>query len=75
LEANQTQATERVVARAKQESTDFAKLVTWVSGGAVQPGTDDFAMLWLLFRTFLPQAGGLILMLGQRNPWRLPLLT
>jgi hypothetical protein len=32
--------------------------------GAVQPGADDFAMLWLLFRTFLPQVGGIVLMLA-----------
>jgi hypothetical protein len=55
------------VVQAKPESTDFAKLVTWVSRGAVQPGVDDFAMLRLLFRTFLPQVGGLVLMLAQRN--------
>jgi hypothetical protein len=61
LEANQTGA------QARPESTDFARLVTWVSRGAVQPGADDFAMLWLLFRTFLPQVGGLVLMLAQRR--------
>jgi hypothetical protein len=32
--------------------------------GAIQPGSDDFSMLWLLFRTFLPQVGGLVLMLA-----------
>jgi hypothetical protein len=64
LEANQTQATADVVAQARPESIDFAKLVTWVSRGVVQPGADDFAMLWLLFRTFLPQVGGLVLMLA-----------
>jgi hypothetical protein len=67
LEANQTQATANVVAQARPESSDFAKLVTWVSRGTVQPGSDDFTMLWLLFRTFLPQVGGLVLTLAQRN--------
>jgi hypothetical protein len=67
LEAGQTQATAKVAAQARPESTDFAKLVTWVSRGAIQPGADDFAMLWLLFRTFLPQVGGLVLMLAQRS--------
>jgi len=66
LEADQTQATAKVAAQAQPESTDFAKLVTWVSRGAIQPGADDFSMLWLLFRTFLPQVGGLVLMLAQR---------
>jgi hypothetical protein len=67
LEAEQTQATAKVVAQARPESSDFARLVAWVSRSAIQPGADDFAMLWLLFRTFLPQAGGLILMLAQRS--------
>jgi hypothetical protein len=34
--------------------------------GTVQPGARDFDMLWLLFRTFLPQVGGLVLMLARR---------
>jgi hypothetical protein len=54
----------KLLAQAKPESTDFAKLVTWLSRGAIQPGADDFSMLWLLFRTFLPQVGGLVLMLA-----------
>ena len=48
LEANQTQATSDVVARARPGSSDFAKLVTWVSRGAIRPGANDFAMLRLL---------------------------
>ena len=67
LEANQTQAAAKVVAQARLESGDFAKLVTWLSRGAIQPGADDFSMLWLLFRTFLPQVGGLVLMLARRK--------
>ena len=67
LETKQSQATAKVVAQARPESSDFAKLVTWVSRGAIQPRADDFAMLWLLFRTFLPQVGGLVLMLAQRS--------
>jgi hypothetical protein len=70
LEASQTQAAARIVAQARSESSDFAKLVAWVSRGAVQPGDDDFANLWLLFRTFLPQVGGLVLMLAQRTEFR-----
>jgi hypothetical protein len=65
LEASQSQATARVVAQAKPESTDSAKLVTWVSRGAIQPGANNFAMLWLLFRTFLPEMGGIVPMLAQ----------
>jgi hypothetical protein len=45
--------------------------VTWMSNGAFQPGADDFTNLWLLFRTFLPQVGGLVLMLAKgRSAWR-----
>jgi hypothetical protein len=57
LEANQTHVTLKVFAQARPESSDFAKLVTWVSRGAIQPGAGHFAMLWLLFRTFLPASG------------------
>jgi hypothetical protein len=35
--------------------------------GAVRRGADDFSMLWLLFRAFLPQMGGLGLMLAKTN--------
>jgi hypothetical protein len=66
LEAGQVEATRKVVAQARPESTDFAKLVTWVSRGAVQPGPEDYGLIWLLFRTFLPQVGGLVLMLARR---------
>jgi hypothetical protein len=34
--------------------------------GTLQPGAEDFDMLWLLFRTFLPQIGGLVPMLARR---------
>jgi hypothetical protein len=66
LEARQALATNKVAAQAKPESADFAKLVAWVSNGTLRPGADDFDNLWLLFRTFLPQVGGLVLMLARR---------
>jgi len=66
LEAKQTLATLKVTAQAKPESADFAKLVAWASMGTVQPTVRDFDMLWLLFRTLLPQVGGLVLMLARR---------
>src|SRR6266481_422547 len=47
LEAKQTQVTNKVVAQAKPESTDFAKLVAWLSNGTLRPGADDFDNLWL----------------------------
>jgi hypothetical protein len=66
LEAKQSQAVVKVAAQARPESTDFAKLVTWVSRGTIQPGADDFTMLFLLFRVFLPSIGGFVLMLSRR---------
>jgi hypothetical protein len=59
LEAKQTQAGRRLLLRSDRNRAP-AKLVARVSRGAIQPGSDHFAMLWLLFRTFLPQVGGLI---------------
>jgi hypothetical protein len=56
-----------VVSQARTRVQQLRKLVAWVSRGAIQPGVDGFAMLWLLFRTFLPQVGGLVLMLARRN--------
>jgi hypothetical protein len=66
LEGIQTQATAKVAAQAKPEAGDFAKLVTWASMGTLRPQAGDFEMLWLLFRTLLPQIGGLVLMLARR---------
>jgi hypothetical protein len=69
LEANQTQATATVVAQARPESSDFARLVTWVTRGAIQPGADDFTMLWSLSRTFLPQVGETMPSAPSRLAW------
>jgi hypothetical protein len=66
LEAKQTQAINKVAAQAKPEGADFAKLVAWVSNGHLHPGPKDFDLLWLFFRTLLPQVGGLVLMLARR---------
>jgi hypothetical protein len=66
LKGQPAEAQKKVAAQAKPESADFAKLVAWVSMGALRPAADDFDMLWLLFRTLLPQVGGLVLMLARR---------
>jgi hypothetical protein len=66
LEGRQDQATAKVAAQAKPEAGDFAKLVAWLSNGALRAGADDFDMLWLFFRTLLPQVGGFVLMLAKR---------
>jgi hypothetical protein len=55
-----------VAAIVKLESADFARLVGWLSRGAIMPGADDFGMLWLLLRTLLPQIGGVVLLLARR---------
>jgi hypothetical protein len=55
-----------VVAVAKPEAADFARLVGWASRGSVVPSAEDFEMLWLLLRTLLPQIGGVVLMLARR---------
>ena len=65
-EAARSAAGNRVASQARPESGDFARLVTWLSRGAVTPGADDFAMLWLLFRTVMPAIGGLVLMLARK---------
>jgi hypothetical protein len=69
LEAKQTQATIKVAAQAKPENADFAKLVAWVSNSTMQPGVEDFDMLWLLFSSVPAQVGGIVLLLARR--WRL----
>jgi hypothetical protein len=55
-----------VVAIARPESADFARLVTWATRGLVAPTADDFGMLRLLLRTLLPQVGGVVLLLARR---------
>jgi hypothetical protein len=52
LAANQTQATANVLAQARPESSDFAKLTTWASRGTIQSAADDFAMM-----SHVPTAG------------------
>jgi hypothetical protein len=65
-EGQPAEAQKKVAAVAKPESADFAKLIKWVTLGRLEPRADDFDMLWLLFRTLLPQIGGVVLMLARR---------
>lgn len=65
-EASATQAKGEVKALARPESQDFARLISWLSLGRIEPSADAYDLLWLLFRTLLPQAGGLVLMLARR---------
>jgi hypothetical protein len=64
LEKAQAKVTTEVALAARPENTDFSNLVSWLSGGNVRPGANDFSMLWLFLRTVLPQIGGLIFMVG-----------
>jgi hypothetical protein len=42
-----------------------SRLITWVSGGVVSPSGGDMALVRLLLLTFLPQAGGLLLLVAR----------
>jgi hypothetical protein len=54
------------VERAVDPQTEAAsKIVAWLSGGNANPTAADFAMLRLLLLSLLPQAGGLLLMIGR----------
>jgi hypothetical protein len=65
-EAKQSKAATTVATTARPENADFSALVSWITRGAIVPGANDFAMLWLLFRTIIPQCGGFLLMLARR---------
>lgn len=41
------------------------KILAWLSGGAVKPAPDDFAMFRLVLLALLPQIGGILLMIGR----------
>jgi hypothetical protein len=46
--------------------TDAAiRVVAWVSRGALQPTSNDFAMLRLVLLALLPQIGGILMMIGR----------
>jgi hypothetical protein len=64
LQNKPIEAQNKVAAAARPESADFAKLIAWLSFGRIIPTADDFDMLWLMFRTLLPQIGGVVLMLA-----------
>jgi hypothetical protein len=55
----------REVQQASDPQTQAAvRAVAWLSRGALQPVTDDFAMLRLILLALLPQIGGVLLMIG-----------
>jgi hypothetical protein len=65
LEAGQVQATTKVVAQARPESTDFAKLVTWVSRVLSSPGQRITASYGCYSARSNRKWGGLVLMLAR----------
>jgi len=54
------------VGQTADPQTDAAiRLVAWATRGAVQPTSNDFAMLRLVLIALLPQIGGILLMVGR----------
>jgi hypothetical protein len=52
-------------ASADPQSEAAVRLVAWVSGGALRPSGNDFAMLRLVLLALLPQIGGILLMVSR----------
>jgi hypothetical protein len=56
----------RTVERNADPQTEAAiRVVTWLSGGTLQPTANDFAMLRLVLIALLPQIGGILMMVGR----------
>jgi hypothetical protein len=56
----------RSVEQTADPQTDAAiRIVAWLSGGTLQPTSNDFAMLRLVLIALLPQIGGILLMVGR----------
>jgi hypothetical protein len=54
------------VGQTADPQTDAAiRLVAWATHGALQPTSNDFAMLRLILLALLPQIGGILLMVGR----------
>ena len=60
-------ATASVGQTADPQTNAAIKLVTWISGGLLQPTPNDFAMLRLILLALLPQIGGILLLVGRRS--------
>jgi hypothetical protein len=52
---------------ADPQTVAAVKLVAWVSAGLLRPTADDFAMLRLILLAFLPQIGGMLLLIRRRS--------
>ncbi|KRQ07488.1 hypothetical protein [Bradyrhizobium manausense] len=61
----------RSVEQTADPQTEAAtRMVSWLSGGMVRPSGDDFAMVRLLLLAFLPQLGGVLLLMICRDATR-----
>jgi hypothetical protein len=58
-------AMQTVAGTADPQALAAVNLVAWVTAGAVRPTEDDIGMLRLMLMVLLPQAGGLLLMVGR----------
>jgi hypothetical protein len=58
-------ATQTVVQTADPQTQAAIRMVAWVTHGAVQPTSNDFAMLRLVLMALLPQIGGILLMVSR----------
>ena len=54
-----------ISAQADPQTEAARHIVSWISAGRLEPSADDFAMLRLVLLALLPQAGGILLMLGR----------
>jgi hypothetical protein len=59
-----------VAATADPQTEAAINVVAWVSRGTIRPSADDFAMLRLILLAFLPQVGGILLMVSRRHQGR-----
>jgi hypothetical protein len=55
-----------IAAQADPPTEAARRIVSWISRGTLEPSADDFAMLRLVLLALLPQAGGILLMIGRR---------
>lgn len=55
-----------VTATGDPQTVALVRLVTWVSRGYAIPSADDVGMVRLLLLSFLPQVGGVLLMVSRR---------
>jgi hypothetical protein len=58
-------AVQTVAQAADPQAVAAAKLVSWVTAGAISPSENDFSMLRLMLLCLLPQLAGVLIMVGR----------